>query len=56
MRYTVEPDGDELSEISALIAAGKSPTRHVEKSFPTGASDGPHLHRSSAGRVVLAVS
>ncbi|MGY4363768.1 oxidoreductase [Bradyrhizobium japonicum] len=58
MRYTVEPDGDELSEISALIAAGKV-RPHVEKSFPLEqamAALASVERGHSAGRVVLAVS
>ncbi|TYL83334.1 NADP-dependent oxidoreductase [Bradyrhizobium cytisi] len=58
MRYTVEPDGDELSGIGALIATGNV-RPHVEKSFPleqamVALASVERGH--SAGKVVLAVS
>ncbi|WP_246208385.1 zinc-binding dehydrogenase [Bradyrhizobium rifense] len=58
MRYTVEPDGNELSEIGALIAAGKV-RPHVEKRFPLDqamAALASVERGHSAGKVVLAVS
>jgi NADPH:quinone reductase-like Zn-dependent oxidoreductase len=58
MRYTVEADGAELSEIASLVAAGKV-TPHIQKTYPLDSAaealasveDG-----HSVGKVVLVVS
>jgi NADPH:quinone reductase-like Zn-dependent oxidoreductase len=57
MRYTVEPDGDELAEIASLVDSGKVKP-HLQKAFPLEAAaealasvEGGHW----IGKVVLTV-
>jgi NADPH:quinone reductase-like Zn-dependent oxidoreductase len=55
MRYTVEPDGDELTEILALAAAGKVKP-HVQKTYPLDQAAQALScveHGESVGKVVL---
>jgi NADPH:quinone reductase-like Zn-dependent oxidoreductase len=58
VRYTVEADGAELSEIASLVAAGKV-TPHIQKTYPLDSAaealalvEGGH----SVGKVVLVVN
>jgi NADPH:quinone reductase-like Zn-dependent oxidoreductase len=58
LRYTVEPDGQELQEIASLVAAGKVKP-HVSKAYPLEQASQALLaleHEHPNGKIVLTVS
>ena len=58
LRYTVEPDGSDLTDIAGLVAAGRIKV-HVSKTYPLAdASEALASveHGGTVGKVVLAVS